>query len=843
MGVSFRSGALLLWCAIGLGLAACEQQSAGGPAGFADRIAGLEHRPGLIDLYVDHENGAVLAALPAPAEDGGIARYVYAGGMTAGLGSNPVGLDRGSWVGSDIIAFRQSGGHVVAEAENWAFRAASDSDTERQAVRRSFARSVIWRSEILAREAGSDRILVDLTGFLLRDTPRIAARLTAAGEGAYSLDAKRSFVETDTALAFPENVEFDAVLTFTGDKPGREIRAVTPDPTAVSLTLHHSLIRLPEPGYTPRKADPRAGVIGVEHTDFAAPLDAPLDVSLARRFRLEKTDPAADRSPVKTPIVFYVDSGAPEQIRAALMDGIGWWTEAFDAAGFENAFEVKVLPDDVHPLDARYNVVQWVHRQTRGWSFGGGIHDPRTGEMIKGLVVLGSQRVRQDRMIFEGLIGADASGSGAPGDPVEIALDRIRQLGAHEVGHAIGFAHNMAASTYDDRASVMDYPAPLVRVTGDGRLDLSAAYDDGMGAWDRFAVKYLYSDFPPGTDEDAALEEMIRQAQRDGLIYVEDADSRPMSAAHPLGNLWDTGTDPLDALENSYRVRRIALDNFGPRVIADGMPMAQMRQVLAPVYLFHRYQLEAAIKALGGLYFDYRHKGDAGQPTRIEDPARQRRALDLALRSLEPAFLELPEDLLRLLTPHAQGFGGAGPRVETFADRTGAAFDLLAAAEAAAGLTLDRLLEPHRMGRLQEFHRRNARSPSVTEVLETIGERVIADVDSLPAGQQEIARILAARYVDGLIRLSGNEAAAPGVRDQVDLYLTALTARLDGSRLGDATDAALARRIMRHLERPASPAPAANDPLSPPPGSPIGAAAAAASGEMERQCWHCDSPR
>jgi len=401
----------------------------------------------------------------------------------------------------------------------------------------------------------------------------------------------------------------------------------------------------------------------------------------------------------------------------------------------------------------------------------------------------------------------------------------------------------MAASTYDDRASVMDYPAPLVRVTGDGRLDLSAAYDDGMGAWDRFAVKYLYSDFPPGTDEDAALEEMIRQAQRDGLIYVEDADSRPMSAAHPLGNLWDTGTDPLDALENSYRVRRIALDNFGPRVIADGMPMAQMRQVLAPVYLFHRYQLEAAIKALGGLYFDYRHKGDAGQPTRIEDPARQRRALDLALRSLEPAFLELPEDLLRLLTPHAQGFGGAGPRVETFADRTGAAFDLLAAAEAAAGLTLDRLLEPHRMGRLQEFHRRNARSPSVTEVLETIGERVIADVDSLPAGQQEIARILAARYVDGLIRLSGNEAAAPGVRDQVDLYLTALTARLDGSRLGDATDAALARRIMRHLERPASPAPAANDPLSPPPGSPIGAAAAAASGEMERQCWHCDSPR
>lgn len=842
MGEAFRSGAAILALAMAFALTACGQQNATDSAGFADRISGLEHRPGLIDLYVDDNTGKVLAALPAPDDDGAIARYIHAGGMTAGLGSNPVGLDRGSWVGSDIIAFRRSGGHVVAEAENWAFRADSDSATEREAVHRSFARSVIWRSEILAREADSGRVLIDLTEFLLRDTPRIAARLKASGQGSFKLDAGRSFVDTEAALAFPENVEFDAVLTFTSDQPGREIRNVTPDPTALSLTLHQSLVKLPKPGYHPRKADPRAGVIGVEHTDFAAPLEASLDVSLARRFRLEKTDPAAASAPVKDPIVFYVDSGAPPQIRKALMDGIGWWAEAFEAAGLQNAFEVKVLPDDIHPLDARYNVVQWVHRQTRGWSFGGGIHDPRTGEMIKGLVVLGSQRVRQDRMIFEGLVGADASGGGAPGDPVEVALDRIRQLGAHEVGHALGFAHNMAASTYDDRASVMDYPAPMVRVTGDGRLDLGAAYDSGMGAWDRFIVKYLYSDLQPDADADAALEDMIRQAQRGGLAHVEDADSRPMSAAHPLGNLWDTGTDPLESLENSYEVRRIALDNFGPRVIADGMPMARMQQVLAPIYLFHRYQLEAAIKALGGIYFDYRHKGDAGQPTRIEDPARQRRALDLALRTLEPAFLDLPEDLLRQLSPHARGFGGTGPRVETLAGRTGAAFDLLSAAEAAAGLTLDRLLEPHRMGRLQAFHRRNSRSPSVTEVLETIGARVIADADSLPARQQDIARAMAARYVNGLIRLSANEFAAPGVRDRVDLYLAGLAERLDGNRLGVATDSGLARRIARHLERPTSPAPAANTGMSPPPGSPIGAAAAAASGEMERLCWHCESP-
>jgi len=822
-------------------LAACSQ-GGDGPPSFADATGELEHKPGLIDLYLDRKAGKVFFAFPAPEEETGlVGRYIYARALTAGLGSNPVGLDRGAWSPTDIVAFRLAGGKLVAEVENWRYRASAERASERKAVATSFAKSVLWTAPVTAREQTGGRILVEATGFLLRDAMDLTGRLKRAGQGDFKLDAERSFVELDAALAFPENVEFDAVLTLQSAEPGDEVQAVTPEPQAVSLSLHHSLVKLPEPGYSPRKADPRAGIIGVEHTDFSAPLDADLAVSLARRFRLEKTDPAAESSPVKQPIVFHVDSGAPEPVREALMDGISWWADAFTAAGLENAFKVELLPEDVHPLDARYNVVQWVHRQTRGWSFGGGIYDPRTGEMLKGLVVLGSQRVRQDRMIFEALAGAEKTGTGAADDPVALALDRLRQLGAHEVGHALGFAHNMAASTYDGRASVMDYPAPLIRTAPEGGLDFSQVYARGMGAWDRFAVSYLYSDFAEDTDEAAALEAMVRQAQADGLVYVADGHSRPPGSAHPLGNLWDNGSDPLAFLEEVLAVRRTALESFGLDRLRDGQPRARLKRLLVPVYLYHRYQLTAAAKSIGGLSFDYGLKGDGSAAGEIVSPGRQRRAIEILLGTVEPGFLDLPDQVLALLTPHEPGFGRRNPRIELFENRISPGFDLLTAAQTAAALTFDRLLHPARLGRLLEFHRRDTAYPGVEELLAMASNRVLLDADDLPSRRREIAAVVAERYIAELIELAADGAALPGVVAQVEAHLAALAEDLDGDRLGDGVDRRLRRMIERHLTRPAEPVSAAPEPPETPPGSPIGAGApaAAASGHFENDCWHC----
>jgi len=827
--------------AVTITLSACGQR-ADTPASFADTVADLEHAPGLIDLYLDREKGRVLMAFPAPEADSGLlGRYIYARALTAGLGSNPVGLDRGAWAPTDIVAFRYAGGKVVAEAENWRFRASAERPSERQAVATSFAKSVLWTAPAEARDEATGRLLVDATSFLLRDAMDLTGRLKAAGEGDFKLDAERSFAEIEAALAFPENVEFDAVLTFESAEPGGEVRAVAPHPRSITLTLHHSLLALPQAGYTPREADPRAGVIAVEHTDFSAPLDQPLERALARRFRLEKTNPEAESSPVRQPIVFYVDSGAPEPVRTALMEGIGWWAEAFDAAGLEDAFRVEVLPEGIHPLDARYNVVQWVHRQTRGWSFGGGIHDPRTGEMIKGLVVLGSQRVRQDRMIFEALAGPEKTGTGAADDPVMLALDRLRQLGAHEVGHALGFAHNMAASTYDGRASVMDYPAPLIRLREDGTLDFSDAYARGMAAWDRFLVRWLYSDFAPDTDQAAALDAIIREAQEAGLVYVADADSRPIGAGHPLGNLWDNGTDPLDAFEEVLAVRRAALADFGLDRLREGEPRARLKRLLVPVYLYHRYQMTAAAKSIGGLDFNYGLKGDAGPPAAIVAPDRQLRALGMLLDTLAPDFLDLPDELLALLTPFAQGFGGPSPRIELFDNRAGPAFDLLSAAGTAAELTFERLLHPARMNRLLEFHRRDDAYPGVEALLDATASRVVREAQELPNRRREIAAVVADRYVSGLIALARDPAALPGVGARIEAHLAALAELLDGDRLGPGTDRRLRRMIERHLERIAEPGPVAAEPPEIPPGSPIGAGAA--SGHLERMCWMCMAER
>ncbi len=794
------------------------------PSPIAQRVAAFESRPGLLDLYVDAAGGKLYALLPSPGADGVLGEYLYVEGIVTGLGSNPVGLDRGQIGATRVLVLREVGGKILFEAQNLGSRASgADADLARS-VEESFAPSVLWGTEVLARETDGRR-LVELTGFALRDAHGVAEQLATSGEGSYALERERSAVDLTACRAFPENVEIEARLTFTGSRPGERAREVGEDPRALTFVQHQSLVRLPEPGYRPRVLDPRMGSYAISFRDFGAPLAEPIEKSWIVRHRLEKVDPTAVRSAVKRPIVYYVDRAIPEPVRSAVLEGASWWAGAFDAAGFENAFRVELLPEGVDPLDLRYNVIQWVHRSTRGWSYGGGVIDPRTGEMVKGHVTLGSLRVRQDRLLFEALLGAEGSGKGGPNDPVELALARIRQLAAHEVGHALGLAHNFAASTYGDRASVMDYPAPLVRIGTNGELDLSKAYAPGLGVWDATAIRWAYSEYATEAEETNGQAAIVAEALAQGYLFLTDEDARPAGAANPRANLWDNGDDPVSALDLTARVRRVALAHFGERNIPLGAPLARLEETLAPLYLWHRYQMLAAAKLLGGVDYRYAVRGD-GQPAaaRPVAPERQRRALTALLDTLTPAFLDLPEETLRRLLPRAPG---TNPNAERLGRRTAPTFDALGAAATAADLTLRALLQPERAARLVDQHRRNAAAPDFDEVLEAVTDGVFVDTTLLEPRLAEIARVVQRVYADRLIELSGNAAAAPWVRSRVDVALSDLLQRLDRMEPLDGSEkahfAALAAEIGRHLARPA-PA-GASQRVAPvePPGDPIGA--------------------
>ncbi|MFN7164697.1 MAG: zinc-dependent metalloprotease [Hyphomonas sp.] len=810
-------------------------QEAATPKTLEARVAGLEAKPGFLDLYVDRSTAEVFAALPAPGVDGTFLRFIYSTGLTAGLGSNPIGLDRGNASSGAIVRLRQIGGKVVAEQENWRFRATSGRAAEEKAVQQSFATSFLWSSDIAATGADG-RVLVNLTGFLTRDAADLGGALAFGKDaGSYSLAADRSMPDPASVLSFPDNAEIDAFLTFETSRPNSETRAAAADARAVTLVLHHSFVRLPDDGYTPRAFDQRTANIGLGFHDFSAPLGEPIVTRLSQRFRLEKTDPSATVSPVKKPIVFYVDNGAPEEIRNALIEGAGWWAEAFEAAGFQDAYRVEVLPEDAHPLDVRYNVINWVHRQTRGWSYGGSVYDPRTGEILKANVILGSQRVRQDRMIFEGLAGADKTGTGAADDPIQISLARIRQLSAHEVGHTLGIAHNFAASG-NDRASVMDYPAPWVKPKADGSLDFSQAYGVGLGAWDVFTVKWLYTEFPGGGDDRAALDAMVAEAYGSGLRFVSDDHARSVESAHPYASVWDNGADPAAMLGETLAVRRIALDRFGLGALAQGRAGSDLGGVIVPVYLYHRYQVEAAAKLIGGLDFRYTVTGDGAPPAEPVAPALQRQALAALLKTLDPAVLDLPDRVLNRLTPGDVGYDGGGDLSEVFPGRTGPVFDLAGAADIAAGLTLSAILEPSRAGRVAAYEQRVPGALGLRAILDEIDTAVFSPQPD--ARLAPLARVVQARFVSELMALARAKGATADVSAVADAKLAAMQSRLGKIRKGESETerahlSALSARITRHLAgeevQLAKPLPA----LPVPPGPPIGS-----MGQTE-DCWFC----
>jgi hypothetical protein len=779
-------------------LLACQPASNGG----GDPLSGLDARAGFIDLYVDAGDGKVLARLPAPDADGVALQAIHTARLTSGLGSNPVGLDRGWGDSGKIVTFRQRGNKVVLEQPNLRYRANPDNPLEARAVAESFAPSFLASFDIIGRDGG---LVIDMTDFLRSDILGLQQYLKDADQGSFAVQSDRTFIDTDNVFSFPDNAEFDIFFTLETADAGREVATTAANGKTATLIQHHSFVRLPDAGYQPLIADPRAAAIEEVHYDYSAALSAAIETRLARRYRLQKD---ADGKTIK-PIVVYIDGGAPEPIRSALVQGAAWWGEAFAEAGFPDGYRVEILPDDVHPLDVRYTVVQWVHRQTRGWSYGGGVSDPRTGEMLKGHVNLGSLRVRQDRMIFEGLLGAGKTDSGDPDDPVQLALMRIRQLSAHEIGHSLGFMHNFAGSS-DDKATVMDYPAMDVRLV-DGALDLSNVYGVGIGDWDKVTANWLYGDHT-----DAQRDAILDDAYARGLSYVADSDGRGPGTGHPDGSVWDNGTDAVASLRNVMAVRAYALERFGPDNLPSGWTQSDLNAAIVPLYLYHRFQTAAAAKSIGGVRFDYGPVGEAMAAETV-DPAVQRDALRAVLATLDPQALDIPDAVLNRLTPRLGTFSFADNDRELFRKTAYPAFDVVAAADTAADLTLGVLFHPQRLNRLVELHRRDPANPGLDEIMATTRTTVM---DFARDGRQgPIANAVRARLAYALAGLAAGDQS-PAVREAASATLDRMRATLSAS--AQREDLWLADEIARLQAAPRPGLTAIPAPKALPPGSPIG---------------------
>ena len=809
------------------GQASSEESRSPSIPSIEDKTRDMTHLEGFFDLYWDDSTGKLYWEVDLWDKE-----FLYQVSLASGLGSNPVGLDRGQLGRTHLLEARRVGPTVLLVEPNYRYRARSDNPDEVRAVRDAFAPSTHWGFKVEA-ESGA-RVLVDGTDFFLRDSHGIAKSLEDAGQGDFELDRSRSVIHLPRTKAFPLNTEIEALLTFTSASPGQLVRSTAASGDAVTLRVRYSFVRLPDDGYQPRRADPRVGAFGVSFKDFATPIDEDLDVLWVARHRLEKKDPSAARSEALEPLVYYLDRGVPEPIRSALLEGASWWNAAFEEAGFVDAFRVELLPANADPMDLRYNMIHWTHRSTRGWSYGGSVVDPRTGEMLKGNVNLGSLRLRQDYLLGMGLSPTSGSGLGGCGvgggpafeylaqvgsesDPVEMALARVRQLSAHEVGHTLGLAHNYIASTYAHRASVMDYPAPLVEITPDGRLDLSNAYGVGVGEYDKFAVKWLYSDFAPGTDEKAALEAIVKDGLDRKIRFISDRDARPVGAAHPLASLWDNGADPVDMLRHEIQVRRIGLETFGPDAIRPGDPMASLEKVLVPLYLHHRYQLEAAMHTVGGADYNYALRGDGQMIITIVPGQTQREALEVVLSTLDPEFLAVPERVLRMIPPRAY----REPDSEKLERWTGLTFDPLAAAASASGFTVKLLLNPERMARLVEYHSRSSEYPGLPEVTESLLERTWKAPTGATAYLAEVQQTMQRAVLDELLRQASNSQNISQARAILTAQLVGLADWLESVGTPTPHQKLAAEDIRRWQERPQG-TDAPTVPHELPPGSPIG---------------------
>jgi hypothetical protein len=682
-------------------------------SGFSQSILDkdLVKYEGFFDFYYDIKTDKIYLEVENLNSD-----FLYISSLATGIGSNDIGLDRGQLGSERLVSFQKSGNKLLLIQPNLSFRAITKNKAEENSIKEAFAKSVIYGFKIL--ETNDDKYLVDFTSFLMQDKHGVADRLKLAKQGVYKIDKTKSAIELNHTKSFPKNSEFEALLTFSGKPTGNLITSgVSPDPSLVSVVQHHSFIELPDNEYKPREFDPRSGALAISFMDYATPVEDEITKKYITRHRLEKIDPNLEYSEAKEPIIYYLDPGTPEPVRSALIEGASWWNEAYEAIGFKNAFQVKILPDDADPMDCRYNVIQWVHRSTRGWSYGASVVDPRTGEIIKGHVSLGSLRIRQDFLIAQALLSKPFVDDNNNDPMLKMAIARIRQLSAHEVGHTIGFAHNFAAST-NNRSSVMDYPHPLIKITND-EIDLSEAYAVGIGDWDKVSVAYSYSEFN-SENEKNELNNILDNAYNDGLRFITDSDARAKSGAHANAHLWDNENDVVKGLDNILAVRDKAINDFSKFNIKSYETYSKLEDVFVPLYFLHRYQTEAVVKLIAGLDYNYATRDD--NQTLVEDVSfnRQNKALLSLLKTIDVKNLAIPKSKLKLFPPRAYNY----PRTrESFKSMTGVSFDPFSAVSTASEMSLSLLLSPERMNRLvvqSSLYNASSKNMNLSHLLTTL---------------------------------------------------------------------------------------------------------------------------
>ncbi|PYE35262.1 uncharacterized protein DUF5117 [Idiomarina fontislapidosi] len=794
----------VVWVSIALLQASIATAATEPTPSVAEFTQSMEKAEGFFDLYHDTEHGKFYLLVPNTQQS-----FIFQTSLPWGLGSNDVGLDRGQLGQTQLAHFKVQGNRVLLIAENTQYRAAEKNPAEHASVQQAFADSTLFGFNVVAHHPNG--VLIDYTPFLLTDVHGVSERLQQTGQGQFSIDSERSVVYPARTKSFPDNTELEATVTFVGKGEGRYVNEILPNADTMTLHLHHSFIRLPDDKYRPRQFDPNSGFWAQTYYDYSAPLGEPLAQRVIPRHRLAKKDPIASSSEPQQPIIYYLDPGAPEPVKSALLEGAAWWEQAFAAAGYENAFQVKMLPADADPMDVRYNVIQWVHRATRGWSYGSSVIDPRTGEIIKGHVTLGSLRVRQDMKIAEGLIGPfSQQNSEELKESIEqMALARIRQLSAHEVGHTLGIAHNFAASA-DNRASVMDYPHPLVTLTTAGEISLNDAYDTGIGEWDKQVVAYGYSDFGGMPSEQEQLDRILQKNQSLGLAFISDRDARPVGGAHPTAHLWDNGSDAVTELERLLNVRKQVLADFGQQQLRPDAALSDLQEVFVPIYLMHRYQTEAAVKWLGGVNYRYYMNDEKPNDYGPVSPSTQKRALSQLIETVRANTVRVPSHIHKLLVPLAYGYSD---NRERFDGRTGLIPDPVSMAASASGFSLNLMFNAERLNRLSQQHAINNEVPSPEAIVNTLFNTLLDDAKAQP--DDPVNQRILITAADTLVDAMQNEALAPEVRLALRQATTTVANKLNGHVVTEA----LAEQLKRYLsdgEWPEGYAPAAL-----PPGSPI----------------------
>jgi hypothetical protein len=686
---------------------------------FADKSSkklqkGITKYEGYFDFYYDDNSDKIFLQIDDLDKE-----FLYVRSLSEGIGSNDIGLDRGQLGSGVVVYFKKAGNKIMLIQPNQDFRAITNNKEEKQSVKEAFAKSVLHGFVIKEEKKGF--YLVDATSFFIRDAHGVARTLARNNQGSYSLDKSKSAFNIERSKAFPKNVEFDVMLTFKGSAKGYNIRSVSPDASLVSVNQHHSFIELPDNNYKPRKFDTRSGGYPMSYLDFATPVNESITKRFIYRHRLEKKNPNATISEAKEPIIYYLDRGTPEPVRSALLDGGRWWNQAFEAAGYKDAFQMKMLPEGADPLDIRYNMVQWVHRSTRGWSYGASISDPRTGEIIKGHVSLGSLRIRQDFLIAQALQAPYKNNTVDDDFALQMAIKRIRQLSAHEIGHTLGFAHNFAAST-NNRSSVMDYPHPKFTLKEDGSIDFSDAYDTKIGAWDKVVVNYFYQDFPSDKNEGLELKSILENATKSGLKYLSDSDARSQGSASSSAHLWDNGGNIYDELYNVLKIRKKAIENFSVENIKTNEPYSVLEDVFVPLYFFHRFQTEATVKLIGGLEYSYAVKGDNQTVVKPVSGITERIALQAVLKTIAVNEIAIPKEKLTLFPPRAMGYSRTR---ESFKSKLGISFDAFSAVETTSEMTLNLLLNPERLSRLIAHKSLNNRQLGLEELIDELITKTI----------------------------------------------------------------------------------------------------------------------